>query len=169
MFRFMESELLGGRCSYESPRANLWQGLYHPDSKEAFSSVSDYLKWRERAHEHCVGILFFRTYWANRDLDIVDGFIRELEKDFDVLPAFCFGLGDRDLGAKSSGEVVEEYFRGKVDAVINLQSIFHAGSADASVRALRELDVPVFHPLTSYHKSQEEWMEDVSGLFPAPR
>jgi cobaltochelatase CobN len=41
MFRFMESELLGGRCSYESPRLNLWQGLYHPDSKEAFASVSD--------------------------------------------------------------------------------------------------------------------------------
>ena len=90
--------------------------------------------------------------------------IRELEKNVDVLPAFCFSMGDRDLGAKSSGEVVKEYFQGRVDAVINLQSIFHAGRADASVLALKALDVPVFHPLTVYHKSQEEWLEDVHGL-----
>ena len=87
-----------------------------------------------------MGILFFRTYWANGDLGIVDSLIRELEKDVDVLPAFCFGMGDRDLGAKSSGEVVEEYFLGRVDAVINLQSIFHVGSVEQSVQALKRLD-----------------------------
>ncbi|MCU0637812.1 MAG: cobaltochelatase subunit CobN [Methanothrix sp.] len=26
------------------------------------------------------------------------------------------------------------------------------------------MDVPVFHPLTVYHKSQEEWQEDLHGL-----
>jgi len=51
-----------------------------------------------------------------------------------------------------------------VDAVVNLQSIFHAGSADRSVQALKSLDVPVFHPLTVYHKSEEEWREDIHGL-----
>ena len=77
------------------PRECLWQGLYHPDASEAFATVADYLQWYGKRHEHCVGILFFRTYWANGDLAIVDSLIRELEKDVDVLPAFCFGWGTR--------------------------------------------------------------------------
>ncbi|MHB8117922.1 MAG: cobaltochelatase subunit CobN [Methanothrix sp.] len=164
MIRFIGKEVLGHDYSYDPPSERLWQGLYHPDSSEAFSNVADYLEWRTRKHKHCVGILFFRTYWANGDLCIVDNLIRELEKDVDVLPAFCLGMGDRDLGAKSSGEVVEEYFLGRVDGVINLQSIFHVGSVEQSVQALKRLDRPVFHPLTVYHKSQEEWQEDVHGL-----
>jgi len=164
MIRYIGKEVLGYDYEYDLPRMNLWQGLYHPDAKEAFASVEDYLHWYGKRHDHRVGILFFRTYWANGDLAVVDHLIRELEKDLDVLPAFCFGLGDKDLGAKSSGDVVEEFFAGKVDAIVNLQSIFHAGSADRSVQALKSLDVPVFHPLTVYHKSEEEWREDIHGL-----
>jgi len=164
MIRYIGREVLGNDYICEPPRERLWQGLYHPDANEAFSSVEDFRRWRGREHAHCVGILFFRTYWANGDLGIVNDLIRELEKNVDVLPAFCFSMGDRDLGAKPSGEVVMEYFQGRVDAVINLQSIFHARSTDVSVLALKELDVPVFHPLTVYHKSQEEWLEDVHGL-----
>ncbi len=164
MIRYIGREVLGLDYSYEQPLECLWQGLYHPDAGEAFPTVADYLKWYGKKHEHSVGILFFRTYWANGDLVIVDSLIRELEKDLDVLPAFCFGMGDKDLGAKSSGEVMEEYFTGRVDAVINLQSIFHAGSKEESVQVLKKLNVPVFHPLTVYHKSEEEWQEDVHGL-----
>ena len=164
MIRYIGREVLGLDYSYDQPRERLWQGLYHPDAGEAFPTVADYLQWYGKKHEHSVGILFFRTYWANGDLAIVDSLIRELEKDLDVLPAFCFGMGDKDLGAKSSGEVMAEYFTGRVDAVINLQSIFHAGSKEESVQVLKKLNVPVFHPLTVYHKSEEEWQEDVHGL-----
>ncbi|MDM7912004.1 MAG: cobaltochelatase subunit CobN, partial [Methanotrichaceae archaeon] len=164
MLKYLGRELLGCDYDYEPPKESLWQGLYHPDAKRAFANVDDYLKWYKPCHDHTVGILFFRTYWANGDLAIVNRLILELEKDFDVIPAFCFGLGDKDLGAKSSGEVVEEFFAGRVDAVVNLQSIFHAGSVDKSVEALKNLDVPVFHPLTVYHKSEAEWRENIHGM-----
>ena len=169
MLRYIGKEALGHDYDYKPPQESLWQGFYHPDAPDAFATAKDYLQWYDsrrcvKMHEHRVGILFFRTYWANGDLAVVDSLIRELEKDVDVLPAFCFGLGDRDLGAMSSGEVVEEYFTGNVDAVINLQSIFHAGSVEKSALALKKLDVPVFHPLTVYHKSEEEWMDDIHGL-----
>ncbi|NMC09706.1 MAG: cobaltochelatase subunit CobN [Methanothrix sp.] len=164
MVRYIGREVLGYDYDYELPKENLWQGLYHPDADEAFATVEDYLKWYGTRHSRRVGILFFRTYWANGDLAIVDSFIREMEKDVDVLPAFCFGLGDEDLGAKSSGEVVEEYFKGRVDAVVNLQSIFRAGGVEKSVQALKLLGVPVFHPLAVYHKSEDEWLEDIHGL-----
>jgi len=164
MIRYIGHEVLGYDYSCEPPQENLWQGFYHPDADGAFATAEDYLRWYGKKHEHRVGILFFRTYWANGDLAIVDGLIRELEMQVDVLPAFCFGMGDRDLGAKSSGEVVDEYFAGRVDAIINLQSIFHAGGVEKSALALKKLDVPVFHPLTVYHKTETEWREDIHGL-----
>lgn len=164
MLKYLARELLGEKCDYEPPKESLWQGLYHPDSKEAFTNIDEYLKWYTPCHDHTVGVLFFRTYWANGDLALVNRLIFELERDFNVISAFCFGLGDKDLGAKSSGEVMQEFFAGRVDAVVNLQSIFHAGSVDKSVRALKNLDVPVFHPLTVYHRSETEWREDIHGL-----
>ncbi|HWQ19797.1 MAG TPA: cobaltochelatase subunit CobN [Methanotrichaceae archaeon] len=164
MLKYIGKEVLGLDYDYSPPEETLWQGLYHPDSKEAFRTVDDYLAWRRPRHGQSLGILFFRTYWANGDLDIVNSLIRDLERDFDVLPAFCFGMGDKELGARSSGEVVEEYFLGRVDAVINMQSLFHAGSVGRSVQALKSLDVPVFHPLTVYHRSEADWRENIHGM-----
>ncbi len=164
MMKYIGREVLGCDYDYQPPQENLWQGLYHPDADRAFATVEEYLQWYGKRHDNRVGILFFRTYWANGDLAIVDALIRELEKDLDVLPAFCFSMGDRDLGAKPSGQVASEFFAGMVDAVVNLQSIFHAGSVQGSVGALKRLDVPVFHPLTVYHKSEAEWKEDAHGL-----
>ncbi len=164
MLKYLGKEVLGLEYQYEPPKETLWQGLYHPDSKEAFKTVEEYLAWRRPKKDRTVGLLFFRTYWANGDLMIVDSLIRRLEREFNVLPAFCFGMGDKDLGARSSGEVVEEFFLGRVDALVNLQSIFHAGSVEKSVQALKKLDVPVFHPLTVYHKSEAEWREDIHGM-----
>ena len=93
MIRYIGREVLGRDYDYPPPQENLWQGLYHPDADRAFATVEDYLQWYGKSHDHCVGILFFRTYWANGDLAIVDALIRELEKDVDVLPAFCLGMG----------------------------------------------------------------------------
>ena len=164
LLKYLGKEVLGQDYEYEPPNAILWQGLYHPDAPEAFQTIEDYLAWYKPDHGQSVGILFFRTYWANGDLDIVNSLILDLETDFNVIPAFCFGMGDKELGAKSSGEVVIEYFKGRVDAIINLQSLFHAGSVERSVQALKKLDVPVFHPLTIYHKSETEWQEDIHGM-----
>jgi cobaltochelatase CobN len=92
--------------------------------------------------------------------------VRELEKEFDVFPAFCYGMGDAELGAKPSGEVIEQFFldRLKLDALINLQSVFNAGTEEGSTNALKELDVLVFHPLMAYYKTEEEWRENSQGL-----
>ncbi|VVB70730.1 CobN/Magnesium Chelatase [uncultured archaeon] len=149
---------------YEPPRELLWQGLYHPRSEKPFATLEEYLKWYGIVTRPAVGIIFSRTYWANGDLGVVDATILELEKQFSVLPAFCFGMGDRDLGAWSSGEVAERFFSGRIDAVINLQPVFRSKNMEESIKALKRLDVPIFHPLMVYHKTEEEWDRDVHGL-----
>jgi len=164
MLRYIGKEVLGLDYKYDDPKETMWQGLYHPDAETAFESIEDYFAWYKPSHKHKVGILFFRTYWANRDLEIVNALIRELENEFDVIPAFCYGLGDKELSAKSSSEVIEAFFVNRIDALINLQSVFHAGSNEDSVDALKELDVPVFHPLMAYHRTEEEWRADSQGI-----
>ncbi|MGP8320750.1 MAG: cobaltochelatase subunit CobN [Methanosarcinaceae archaeon] len=166
MLKFIGKEVLGAEYDPKPPAETMWQGIYHPDSEQAFKSIIEYLEWYKPQKKHMIGILFHRTYWSNGDLEIVDAIISELEKEFDVIPAFCHGMGDAETGAKSSGEVTEEFFMDpvKIDAIINLQSIFHTGNADGSVSALKKLDIPVFHPLTVYHKTEEEWIADIHGM-----
>ena len=166
MLKYLGKEVLGIEYDVDPPAETMWQGIYHPDAERAFESIDDYLEWYNPTKKHKIGILFFRTYWTNGDLEIVDALIRELETEFDVIPAFCFGMGDKELGARPSAEVVEAFFMKptKIDAIINLQSIFHAGSAEKSVDALKKIDIPVFHPLMVYHKTEEEWKEDVQGM-----
>ena len=74
------------------------------------------------------------------------------------------GMGDRDLGAKSSGVVVEEFFEGRISVLVNLQSIFHAGDVDKSRRALEDLGISVIHPIMVYHSSEEEWSAGPLGI-----
>ena len=164
MLRYIGKEVLGMDYEYDAPKETMWQGIYHPDAKTAFECIEDYFAWYKPSRKHKVGILFFRTYWANGDLEIVDALIRELEKEFDVIPAFSYGAGDKELGAKSSREVIDAFFMNRIDALINLQSAFNAAGEAGAVNALKELDVPVFHPLMPYHTTEEEWRRGNQGL-----
>jgi len=164
MLKYVCQKALGMDYDPLPPEELLWQGLYHPRSKIAFPTMEEYLEWYGSKDRPTVGITFSRTYWANRDLALVDAVITELEKEFSVLPVFCLSMGDRDLGAWSSGEVAEKIFMGRVDAIINLQPVFRARSVKDSVDTLRKLDVPVFHPLMVYHKTEDEWLKDIHGL-----
>jgi len=164
MLKYVCNKALGVDCDYEPPQELLWQGLYHPRSQTPFSSPEEYLQWRGPIKRPTVGIIFSRTYWANGDLAVVDALITELETEFSVLPAFCFGMGDRDLDAWSSDEVAERFFMGRIDALINLQPVFASRNMAQSIDTLKQMDVPVFHPLMVYHKTEEEWQKDIHGL-----
>jgi cobaltochelatase CobN len=164
MLKYACCKALNLDYDYDPPHELLWQGLYHPRSDKAFSTLEEYMEWYGPVQHPAVGIIFSRTYWAGGDLAFVDALIGELERQYSVLPVFCFGMGDKDLGAWSSGEVAEKLFAGRVDAIINLQPIFRSRNQDESVKILKRLDVPVFHPLMVYHKTEEEWLKDVHGL-----
>ena len=164
MLKYACNEVLGTVFDPKPPEELIWQGLYHPKAKSAFSTLEEYMKWYGCKDRPCVGLIFSRTYWANGDLELVDAAILDLEKEFDVLPAFCFGMGDADLGAWSAIEVSERLFSGRVDAVVNLQPIFRSRNLETSLKSLKDQDIPVFHPVMTYHKTEEEWRADMHGL-----
>ncbi|MDD2753970.1 MAG: cobaltochelatase subunit CobN [Methanothrix sp.] len=164
MLKYVCKEVLGLDFKFDPPQELLWQGLYHPHAKAAFATLDEYLQWYGALKSPTVGIIFSRTYWANGDTALANAFITELEKHGSVLPVFCFGMGDRDLGAWSSVEVAEKIFMGRVDAIINLLPIFRPRKPEDSASILKSIDVPVFHPLMVYHKTVDEWQKDIHGL-----
>ncbi|MDI6859198.1 MAG: cobaltochelatase subunit CobN [Methanocellales archaeon] len=169
MLKYIGKEVLGMGYDVDPPKDLLWEGIYHPDSETPFRGIEEYLKWYKPRSRHKIGILFYRTYWVNGDLEIIDALIRELESEFDVIPVFCYGIGDKELGAKSNSEIVEDFFmedgRSRIDALLYLQFVFLSeGSVDRAVDVLKRLDVPVFHPLMLYHKTEAEWRNDYQGM-----
>ena len=96
------------------PRGN---GVYHPDCPDDVS-LEEYLR-RIDPSKATVGIIFSSGNWLYRNLDHIDAFIRELERQgMNAIPVFS-GRGDDDL---SSMDVVNRYFmdggRRRIDALV---------------------------------------------------
>lgn len=164
LLRFLAAECLGAGGTYEPPVGDLWEGVYHPDAPAAFPGVDEYLAWYRPCHEKTVGILFYRLYWVNRDLSVIDALIREFEQDMNVIAVFSTGSGDQEAGAAPGAGVIRSFFNGNIDALVCLQSSSLSPDATAPVEAFRDLGVPVFHPVILYYRSQEEWESSADGM-----
>lgn len=164
LIRYLRAEVLHEPIVYDPPEPAVWDGIYHPDAPGIFTTVEDYLSWRGRRHDSLIGILFYRLYWANRDLRVIDALIRTVEEYHDVIPVFCIGTGDADLGARPGQEVINSYFSGKIDLLINLQSVTLSKNPKETVEGLKRLNVPIIHPVVIYNRTREDWEQDSAGL-----
>lgn len=164
LLRYLAAECSGSGGHYDPPVQDFWEGIYHPDAPAPFRDVEEYLAWYGKRQRKTVGILFYRLYWVNRDLSVIDALIREFEKDMNVIAVFSTGSGDQEAGAASGADVIRSFFPGRIDALVSLQSSSLSPDAAAPVEAFRELGVPVFHPVILYYRSEKEWMESLDGM-----
>ena len=188
MLRYVLREAGGMEIEAPEPRQIPWEGLYHPKAPDIFETVSDYLRWYGgylgeggmTPAEKTVGILFSRHYWVIGNLEVEKAMIEELDGlGFGVIPAFSYSIKDAERGNKGSGEVVCETFlkadgTPRIGAMAKLQSFFLGTSSDRApedqevakdgVEILERLNVPVFAPVTSYHRTIEQWESDKDGV-----
>ena len=187
MIRFVLREAAGLDIDAPEPKPIPWEGLYHPKAPDLFATIAEYLDWyanqapngRFLNPARTVGILFSRHYWINDNLEVEDALIAELEnRGYAVIPAFSYAIKDTERGNKGSGEVVCEYFiddnTPRISAMIKLQSFFLGSDSERSpddqevaksgVDILKRLDVPVFAPVTSFHRTIEQWEDDPDGV-----
>lgn len=164
MLAYLAAEVLQREIEYDLPEETRFEGIYHPDSAEVFDSVKDYLAWYSGPSSHLVGILFSRSHWVNGDMEVIDAVIRGIEEFAGVIPVFCFGVADNEIGSRSSVEIIGEFLSGRIDLLLELRSFVHASDTEAYLAALRKLAVPVIHPLILYQTTREEWEADAAGM-----
>jgi len=169
---------IGGlNLNVEDPVEIPWHGIYHP-KLGIFNNIKDYLSKYYKSDKPLVGLLFYRSYWINNDLETVDKLIFALEdEDLGVIPVFTYGHRDPITGAPSKADSCREFFikDGKViiDFLIDYTSFFFANRPLVSDRfnvvsdefeILKILDVPVMRPILMWYRSVEEWLNSEQGL-----
>ncbi|KKG07630.1 cobaltochelatase subunit CobN [Methanosarcina sp. 2.H.A.1B.4] len=173
MLCYISKEVCGTEIEVKPPEKIPWDGLYHPDAREMFSSLREYLNWYGPLKDKTVGLLISRTSWVNNDLEIEKTLIRDFETlGLSVIPVFAYSLKDKELGSRGMDEVIEDYFmeNGKtvIDALVKLSPFFimsnknkedKSSCAAKGVELLQNLDVPVFQPVISHYITLEQWQE----------
>ncbi|MGC9436235.1 MAG: cobaltochelatase subunit CobN [Methanomicrobiales archaeon] len=164
MLAYLAAEVLDEDIAYDPPHETRWEGIYHPESATVFDSIDDYLSWYSRSAPYQIGIIFSRSQWVNGDTATVDALIRGIEEFAGVIPVFCFGVADDEIGSRSSIDVIRDFLSDRIDLLVELRSFIHTRDTDAYTGALRDLAVPVIHPLILYHTTLEDWQADAAGM-----
>lgn len=182
MLRFLLHHLACMPLSFNKPEEIPWQGIYHPGTDKMFSSaevyLADYLSAFSARPWAKVGLLYSRSSWVTRNLEIEKQLIRMLEdRGIAVIPVFFYSLKDENLGNLSGIEVIEKFLmkdgRPVVDGIIKLTSFFlgtsrgneiKGATASSGAALLKQLNIPLINPVISYYKDREQWLADPQGL-----
>ncbi len=171
------AKLGGVDVEVKEPEKLPWDGIYHP-KLGIFNSVEDYLSAYYNSDKPLVGLLFYRSYWINGDLEPINKLIEALEdEDLGVIPVFTYGHKDPITNAPSKAESCERYFifnsKVLIDFLIDYTSFFFANrplcpdrfnisSDEATI--LKRLNVPVMRPVLMWYRSIDEWLRSEQGI-----
>ena len=181
LLRYLRAVLFGEKTGYLEPAPVAWEGIHHPLLDGVFRDTGAYLDaYRAAVGEPdagWVGLLYSRSNWVNRNMEVERPLIAALEQQgLGVIPAFFYSVKDANLGNRSGAEVIEEYFihAGKtlVQGIVRLSSFFLASGgrstgeqdAPAGVELMKHLNIPLFCPLISHYKDADQWLADPEGL-----
>ncbi len=181
LLRYLRAVLFGEKTGCREPMPVAWEGIHHPRLDGVFSNTGEYLSAYRAAlgepDKGWVGLLFSRSNWVNRNMEVERSLIASLEqRGLGVIPAFFYSVKDVNLGNRSGAEVIEEFFvrEGKplVQGIIKLSSFFLASGgratgeqdAPAGAELMKRLDIPLFCPVISHYKDADQWLADPEGL-----
>lgn len=182
LLNYVGKEVLHLEVAALPPEDLPWEGFYHPQAPQYFTTSEDYLNWhrtREFSSDTWVGLMFSRHDWAAQNLELADFLIQALEKrGLGVIPIFYYSLKDEGLGTRGGLEIIQDHYldpqgRSRIAALIKLTAFFlgsqkgtvsEGGTAQTSQGLLARLNIPLIQPLTSYYKTEEEWEADPQGL-----
>ena len=175
---YIKKEIFHEDIPVASPIEMPWEGIYHPDAPRTFSRLEDYLSWHpaKTIQSPWIGILFSRNSWVSGNIDIENKLIRQLENEkMHVIPVFSYGISNDQRGVKGISQCIDDFFtmngKPRVDAIIKmvpaLISTIQAGNTHkdsptiSGIEQLFRLNVPVFQPIVSSHKTVEQWHESL--------
>ena len=177
LLRYLAADVCGLKVDYAPPRRLPWDGIYHPDAREVFTDVEEYLRWRGYSSRPLVGILFSRFNWVNSNCETEAALIASLEaRGLGVIAVFSSSSPDETVGSKGAAWAVRRFFidssgGSRVQLLLKLMPFpigarapVQDGAGLEGTRLFRRLGVPVLSPVYSYRKTIEEWERDEQGL-----
>ncbi|RKX97630.1 MAG: cobalt chelatase, partial [Spirochaetes bacterium] len=172
MLLYIGKEISGLDFSFKPPKELPWEGIVNPFSvEEVFKDAEEYCKRFIKPDKPVVGILFYRCYWVNQNMEVEKALIEEFRKqNINVIACFSESIGKTEFGSKPGYQVIREYFldksgKSRIDAFINLQSsVLSEKGIEGGINLLKKLNIPVFHPIVTYYKTEKEWKEDKHGI-----
>lgn len=155
------------------PRELPQQGLYHPLWTGPHDDPIAYLSWARKrlgTKRPVIGLWFYRQYWVNGDLDLIDALIEEIETRGGIaLAVFHRRFVEEDLPALKPAEVAEHFFKVSgqtvIETLINLQLFSMTLLWPETSHIYPSLNVPVIQGLLSF-SPRKEWEESSAGLSP---
>jgi cobaltochelatase CobN len=177
MLRYVAKNVLGKEIDTFPPEPVPWEGIYHPRSPSYFTGVKEYLRWYDWKDAPWIGFIMSRHAWVQQNTAIEDALIAALEAEgMNVIPVFTYSMKDSELGSRSPGEVIQDYFmadgRPLVDGIIRGVNNFLNSTytnyqktevAANGIELLRSMGVPMFQPILASYKTVAEW-EASDGL-----
>ncbi|MCK4308138.1 cobaltochelatase subunit CobN [candidate division WOR-3 bacterium] len=142
--------------------------IYHPDAKRLFIDVNNYFKWysnntTEKHHLYkpqkpTIGILFHKTSYVQKNLDVSNALIRNIEaKGCNVIALY----GRRSF---FPGKFFMKNGKSVVDSIISLILSVNYYDRDQAVKESEAINVPILTTFSTYGMTQEEWEEDTHSL-----
>lgn len=151
-----------------------FDGIYSLVNNQVYYDISSFLEAQDKKFDIYVGMLSHRSSWLNQNLQVESSLIEALNQiNIGVIPVFSSGEKSEIVQSYDFEEIVEHYFsiNGQlfIQGLINFQMhLIKAQNglsiAENSVRLFQKIDIPVFHPISSYFTDLAKWKENVNPL-----
>ncbi|GIW79538.1 MAG: cobaltochelatase subunit CobN [Gemmatales bacterium] len=162
LLRFLADHFLRTGFGYDPPVAQPEHGIYHPDFPTGMSKA----EWQRRRQTDrpTIGLLFYRSHWMSGNLDFVDSFIEEAERNgANALAVFTTSLKDHN---EHHVPAAFQFFYDEQAPLIDvLITTVAFASGDDPVLVFGRLDVPVVQAICS-GGARWQWQASPRGLNP---
>ncbi|GBG58151.1 aerobic cobaltochelatase subunit CobN [Sporomusaceae bacterium FL31] len=142
--------------------------IFDPGTAKYYANVAEYRQASSYdPAKPTVAILFYGHSYPNRTRGCVAAFMAKLKPFANVLPVAFARSTTRDLAKLR--ELLYEQTDKQLDLVVNFLAFRlgagpMGGDAEAAVRLLAELAVPVLHPFFMSRRETEEWQASTQGI-----
>jgi len=158
----------GETVSYGPPFTLPGSGIFHPDTQKIFPDFASYLDWYRKSGKYSpdgfwVGIHTFHASALKEKGKIEAHIIHALEKEgINALPVF---------GRPPYYKSMQKFFldgdgQPRVQILIGFSFRFFRGFQQETERILRQINAPVFMPLTAHSITINQWKKSSKGISP---
>lgn len=173
MLLYIANEFGKGKYPVQPPTPPSWDGIYYPGKE--ISAPQEYIEKLKRTGKPIVGILVYRKYFQENNLEHIDALIQKVEElGGEPLAIYTSSSPNPTIGCKGFKWTLDNLLvsNGKpnVDAVINTMAYAQSimcnpgdGSTTVEKSVFEELGVAVIQAMCTYF-TLEGWEESITGL-----